>query len=500
LNTTGVEALDGRIGALKPGGIYCFFGASSAGKSVLGLHFLIEGLEQGEHCVLVTRDEPVMMDGRALYLGYTPRRVSDHERLHVVRLPPRLPNDLALPPGAALRHLLAERIGGVRPTRIVFDSVDALADYSERPASLLGDLVGFLQTTGATIYVLARADRDANIDAAEFAPLLAAAAGAFRLQVMDRGERRFLFHTVPDGSFRAEPFAYSLRSGAGFSEELTLDTAPLDPADRRRVIVLDEQGVLPPEAVAALRELFDLEVLDSMGGALGLLSAGRYGALVLAVDPFDEARAFDLAFALRKDGNAAPIVFAAPSSGLRSTTRSRGLRIGGDDFFVTDLPPAEIVDRIQVAWSRGAHRREGVSHIGQIVQPVDGEGQPRPMLEAEFTEAMDTLLSQHPPLFFCYVEFALRDSMPEVVWPALRTRVRIGDGDIIGQLPNRRFACVLDRITLEQTRRVLDRIRSAHPALQTIRDIEIISSPMRAEEIRARLALAGAGAVEAAAG
>jgi hypothetical protein len=90
--------------------------------------------------------------------------------------------------------------------------------------------------------------------------------------------------------------------------------------------------------------------------------------------------------------------------------------------------------------------------------------------------------------------------MPEVVWPALRTRVRIGDGDIIGQLPNRRFACVLDRITLEQTRRVLDRIRSAHPALQTIRDIEIISSPMRAEEIRARLALAGAGAVEAAAG
>jgi hypothetical protein len=317
---------------------------------------------------------------------------------------------------------------------------------------------------------------------------------------MDRGERRFLFHTVPDGSFRAEPFAYSLRSGAGFSEELTLDTAPLDPADRRRVIVLDEQGVLPPEAVAALRELFDLEVLDSMGGALGLLSAGRYGALVLAVDPFDEARAFDLAFALRKDGNAAPIVFAAPSSGLRSTTRSRGLRIGGDDFFVTDLPPAEIVDRIQVAWSRGAHRREGVSHIGQIVQPVDGEGQPRPMLEAEFTEAMDTLLSQHPPLFFCYVEFALRDSMPEVVWPALRTRVRIGDGDIIGQLPNRRFACVLDRITLEQTRRVLDRIRSAHPALQTIRDIEIISSPMRAEEIRARLALAGAGAVEAAAG
>jgi DNA-binding response OmpR family regulator len=352
---------------------------------------------------------------------------------------------------------------------------------------MLTDLVRFLRATRAASYVLARADREASVDTSSLAPLLEHAAGVFRLQVSDRGERRFVFHAAPEGTFRAEPFMYSLRIGAGFTEELPLDVPDLDPADRRRVIVLDENAVLSPEVVAGLEKLYDLEILDSTAGALGRLSAGRYGALVLVVDPFDEARAFDLAFALRKDGNSAPILFAAPSRGLRSSTRSRGLRVGGDDFFVTDLPPAEVIERVQMAWLRGSHRRGGLSQIGQIVQPVSDNGQPRPMTESEFMQAMSTLLAEQPPLFFCYLEFALRDTMPEVVWPALRTRVRLGDGDIIGQLTNLRFACVLDRITPEQTWRVVDRIRGAHPALQAMKDVVVISSPMHADDIRSRL-------------
>jgi hypothetical protein len=316
------------------------------------------------------------------------------------------------------------------------------------------------------------------------------ATGAFLLRISNRGERSLVFHSAPSGTFRTEPIPYTLRTGGGFAEELRLTDSEVDPADRRRVVVLDEIGALSPDVLARLAQLYELETLPSASGALSKLWPGKYGALVIAVDPFDEWRAFDLAFALRKEGSAAPIVFAAPSLGLRTGTRSRGLRIGGDDFFSADLPAGEIVERIQMAWLRGGHRRSGLSHIGQIIQPVNGNGLARPMTEAEFLQSMKTLLREEPPLFFCYLEFTLRENVTELVWPALRTRVRIGDGDIIGTLSGQRYACVLDRITPEQTARVIDRIKESHPALNTMNEVVVIPSPMKSENIRARLRLA----------
>jgi PleD family two-component response regulator len=265
-------------------------------------------------------------------------------------------------------------------------------------------------------------------------------------------------------------------------------TAPdMSPADRKRVLVLDELGVIAPEVLSGLSDLYDVQELRSAAGALESLSAGRYGALVMTVDPFDDNRAFDLVFALRKEGNAAPIVFIAPSRDLRSTTRSRGLRVGGDDFFVADLPATEIVERIQLAWLRGSHRRTGLSQTGQIGQPLNGDGQPRPMTRPEFMQALRTLVEVQPPLFFCYVEFRVPLGSQDVVWPALRTRVRIGEGDIVGTLGEDHFACVLDRITPEQTTRVLDRIRAAHTSLHSLFDLVVIPSPIRVDDVRARL-------------
>ena len=88
-------------------------------------------------------------------------------------------------------------------------------------------------------------------------------------------------------------------------------------------------------------------------------------------------------------------------------------------------------------------------------------------------------------------------SMPELVWSSLRTRVRIGEGDIVGVLSNQRFALVLDRITPEQTNRVIERIRTAHPLLKGLTDLVVIASPMHAEDVRTRLFGAGEVLAEA---
>ena len=481
---SGVEALDSRLAGLRKGGTYAFLGPAAGGKSVLGLHFLIDGLERRESCVLVTRDEPAMLESRAMYLGYGPGRISEHPNLVIVRLPERLPTNLSLPPGQILARWLLDQVGTSAPARMVLESVDSLSEYSHTPRALYQDLMRFVERVGATTYVLIRAQRDGTFDREVYAPILDRATGAFRLQVTDRGERSFYFHTVPAGAFRSEPFSYTLRIGAGFTEELNLAAVDLPEEDRKRVIVVDEIGAISAEVIAGLEQSYDLLLLTSAAGALGQLSMGRYGALVLVVDPYDEARTFDLIFALRKEGNAAPIVLTAPSRGLRSTTRSRGLRVGGDDFFVADLPADEVVERIQMAWLRGSHRRSGLSQIGQIVQPVNGNGLARPMTDREFLQAMETLLAEQPPLFFCYVEFRVREIAPEMIWPALRTRVRLGDGDIIGLLERDRFGLALDRITPDQAVRVIERIRAGHPALADMTDVIVIASPMRADDIR----------------
>jgi hypothetical protein len=46
---------------------------------------------------------------------------------------------------------------------------------------------------------------------------------------------------------------------------------------------------------------------------------------------------------------------------------------------------------------------------------------------------------------------------------------------------------VLDRITPEQTTRVLDRIRAAHASLHSLFDLVVIPSPIRVDDVRARL-------------
>ena len=489
--TSGVEALDARIGGLQEGATYAFFGPTGTGKSILGLHFLLNGLERNEKCVLITRHEPRTIDSDASFVGFGPSALTTHPSLQVILLPDRLSANTNGEPGTGFTEWLTEKIGPDKPARVVFDDVERLIEYSHTPRALLQEVVHYLERLDATTYMLVRTDdQDASFDRFVYDPLLTHATGAFLLRVSGRGDRSLHFHSAPSGTYRTDPLPYALRTGGGFAEELRLTDSALSAEERHRVIVLDEIGALSQDVLDELKRHYRLEVWSNATGTLSQLSTAKYGALVIAVDPFDEWRAFDLAFALRREGNGAPIVFVAPSRGLRTGTRSRGLRIGGDDFFSADLPTGEVVERIQMAWLRGGHRRSGLSQLGQIIQPVNGNGLARPMTESEFMRTMEALLKEEPPLFFCYLEFTLRENVSELIWPALRTRVRIGDGDIIGTLSGQRYACILDRITPDQTRRVIDRIKEAHPALATMNDVVVIPSPMKADSIRARLRVA----------
>src|SRR4030067_2663347 len=56
---TGVEGLDAMLrGVFPPARPYVVSGPTGSGKTILAMHFLLEGLRQGEPCLLVTMDEP----------------------------------------------------------------------------------------------------------------------------------------------------------------------------------------------------------------------------------------------------------------------------------------------------------------------------------------------------------------------------------------------------------------------------------------------------------
>lgn len=480
--STGIDALDRRIGALRAGSLYAFFGPGSAGKSVMALHFLAEGLARGEECVLLTLDEHAMIDSRAMYLGYMGGRLTEHPKLRVIRMPEELPSRGARRP-QEFAAWLDNRLEDAPFSRIVVDNIESLDAYSRAPHEVLEPLMRHLQETDAVGYALVRTERGGAVEVHGHDVLLQHVTGAFQLAMEQRGERSFRTKVAPSGIPASAPFAYSLKIGAGFTEDLPLEDTDLTPEERRRIVVLDEIEALAPEVLASLEQTHEVLLLPRAAGALKTLSDGRYGALVLAVDPFDEARTLDLIFAVRREGNSSPIVCVAPSRGLRSTTRSRGLRVGADDFFVADLQPSEVVERIHVAWRRGSHRRSGLNQIGQIMQPLGADGQARPMTTPELLQAMGTLLNEQPPLFFCYLEFELDAPNADAVWPALRGRLRVGDGDIVGQLPGQRWGCVLDRITSEQTERVIERIRKAHPGLAGIDNPVVIACPLDASRL-----------------
>ena len=481
--STGVEALDERLGGLQSGGVYVFAGPAASGKSLLGLHFLTAGLARDEQCVLITAEQSAKIEGQAAFIGYAGVRLTDHAGLQILEFPGHLDGGA---PAVAL--WLSSRLRWPRPSRIVIDGLERFAEFERAPHGLTTELIRMLGETGATAYLLLQTNALALRDHPAADIVFGRAAGVFRLDLSEPGKRTFHCEQSPAGAFRSERLAYSLRAGAGFTEELPLAAPVLTAEQRRKLLLLDEIGAVGPDLLAALDHDYELQLLRGTTGVLGTLTAGQYGMLVVTVDPFDQARATDLVHALRRGGNAVPVVCLAPSRGLRSTTRSRCLRSGADDFLVAELPVSEVADRIHTAWLRGAHRRSGLNQVGQIMQPLGDDGAPRLMTEAELLQAMDTLLAEQPPLFFGYVEFSVGGTSPQVVWPAVRSRMRVGEGDIIGLLSGNRFACVLDRITPEQTAQVLERIRNAHPGLAALSDVQAIASPADIDALRVRLA------------
>lgn len=155
--TTGVSLLDRNLGGLLAGRSYLIFGPTGTGKTLLGLQFLIAGMECGEPGMLLTLERPqdVLVQGESLSLFL---EAFQRERRFVLL---EYQRDIS---AHILRYGLGQFVEKLRPLvlehgirRFVVDPLHPLLAGNSEEARLRDDLrqlADTLETWGVTTVLL----------------------------------------------------------------------------------------------------------------------------------------------------------------------------------------------------------------------------------------------------------------------------------------------------------------------------------------------------------
>jgi len=215
--------------------------------------------------------------------------------------------------------------------------------------------------------------------------------------------------------------------------------------------------------------------------------SARYGALVVALDPRDPEPAFDLARMLRRSGNGAPILYVSCNHGLRSSTRARGIRAGGDDFLTDALGPEEFLERVEVARTRGHRHSTETGPLEPIVpQPVDEDGQQIPMSEAALHEVVVERVGRAKNPFFALARLRPETGTDEA-WEVLRNKLRVGEGDLIARSGDDELLVYLHDVRREQVDTLLARIAESHPGIGGAERASVLCYPTDGAELSQRI-------------
>ncbi len=186
---SGIEPVDKLMGGLESGQLYLVHG-ESAGKSLFGIKFLIEGLKRGENGALVIRYSPEDAVRRFARLGYDCLEDVYSGRLVILEY-----SDDVIQQISRLRELapvlreLEWLLGETRPHRLVIDPVTTLVASDEgNLQSRALEFADWSRSFGATVALVASGDDHEIVRS--FTPLVAE---VFRFEVRDIDDRATRF-------------------------------------------------------------------------------------------------------------------------------------------------------------------------------------------------------------------------------------------------------------------------------------------------------------------
>jgi len=149
--SSGIEGLDAMtMGGIPAATATIVAGPSGAGKTVISLHFLVEGLHRGEPCVYASfQESEQQLLAKARHFGWDLENYVEKGALAIVHVQPV---EMGLDFVAAEIHRAASKI---RARRLVIDSIAELshAAAGARFPDYLWSLVGVLRADGATVLI-----------------------------------------------------------------------------------------------------------------------------------------------------------------------------------------------------------------------------------------------------------------------------------------------------------------------------------------------------------
>ena len=149
---SGIPGLDELMsGGAKQGDATLLTGPSGVGKTIFGLRWIAQELEQGERCLYVTfQDTPGQLAGKAAAFGWDLRSSQLAGRLVLSHVPM---GDLDLD---VMATTVRKELDGQPVSRIVFDSLAELvlaAHEEERFPAYLRSLLGLIRAGGSSLVV-----------------------------------------------------------------------------------------------------------------------------------------------------------------------------------------------------------------------------------------------------------------------------------------------------------------------------------------------------------
>lgn len=488
--STGIEALDERLGGLVPARYYIVSGAPGTGKTSAALQFLGAGLDAGERCAILTQDDPDDLLAQADFLGHDFRSAAETGHLSVLQYRLDFAHNYArVAEPARLADELAALLEGEAQQRFVIDSAVPFIDAETASGDPAGALAGLLERIGATTWLTLPGDVDQPQYWRIYDRIVTGAGGIFHLDRVDAQARELSIRKLRQTAVSTEPFRFTIRPGAGMVEQAPAAARHEVPEEaRRRVVVLELEHALSDDFAAGLERRYEVHTFNAVAAAFTELARGHFGALVISFDPRSPDAAFDLVRQIRDLGISSAIVFVSPAKELRATARARGLRAGGDEFLTEELHPSEFLERVEGARRRGHGAPEaGPALESVILQPLDDAGEPLPIEEAELRRAVENQVhgASHP--FFALATFKPAPGDANATWAALCQQLRVREGDLLARTDDDRITAYLHDINRRHVKELLARIRKANPRLSAVDDVEVLTYPGDRAEVDAWL-------------
>lgn len=150
--SVGIPSWDARIGGgIVSGSITCLLGSPGVGKTIMGLHFIADGLKNGEKCLIVGfHESPDSLVQKALTIGLELQPYIDNGSLEIMW---QLPLEILID-DLASRLLNNIRVRSV--SRLLIDGVEGVGNlimHPERSRSFLVALTNELRLHRVTVYV-----------------------------------------------------------------------------------------------------------------------------------------------------------------------------------------------------------------------------------------------------------------------------------------------------------------------------------------------------------